>query len=1016
MAKFSVGQIVALKSDKSLQGAIISIIDESTETRYQVFTNTNGLQTYYESQIEEQSIAEEIEEVDDERFNAGLTASLIRNPSLSALYSLNTARIDFIPHQFRPVLKFIRSDRPRLLIADGVGVGKTIEAGLILKELEARRNINSVLIICPRPLLTEKKWENEMKRFDEEFVPIDGETFRYCINELYMQGEWPSRHSKAIMPYSLFDKNNIYGVESGRRNQRGLMNVDPPNFDLVIVDEAHHIRNTDTYAYKAVNRFVENAEAVLFLTATPVQLEYDDLFVLLNMLRPDYVFDKNSFHEMAEPNLYINQASMYARGRGDNWKEQTLEQIRLACNTSWGRKIFIGNPDVKRIIGLLEGADMSHEDEVQLISDIEALHTFSNIISRTRRRDIGEFTVRNPYTVTVEFTNPQKELHNQILQITHDMLALIHSTENTKFMMTTIRRQTASCLFGLVPLLKDILYRHVYELAEEEDMLGIFPEDSVEIRNRVEQIIKLAENLPKDDPKYNALLRIVKEKLSTSKNRIMIFSSFRHTLNYLYERLLSDGYRVGMIHGAVSNDDRTWLKDRFDPTITDDSDEKAIDIMLFSEVGTEGLDYQFCDCMVNYDLPWNPMRIEQRIGRIDRTGQRSPKINIYNLITPGTVDADIYDRCLMRVGVFQSSVGDCDEILGQITKELKNIATDFKMSDEERRIRLQQMTDNKVRFIKEQQELEEKQKDLFGIRVGKDDFDEELKQATNYWLSPDMLQNLIMVFLSEILGRDSQYILGEKDVKTLRLSQEARKVLLNDIKQRKYKKNEIQRNYEKYLNGTEQFWTITFDVECSKQNKDVRLISLTHPLVKQAADYLQSKGKHITKLCVKTDSFAPGEYPFAIYQWKLMGDKVDLEIKVVSDNEGLNKILFDLLKTGKTEKMMSDIEQYSWESVENYHHKLWENELAEHKRKTIERIKYKEASLLISHNARVGTLRDQINRASSDLSIKLNEGKIKSAMADYEKHLKDLQEAKEKADILFELLAYGVIRIERRDD
>ena len=237
MAKFVQGQVIVLKSNRSVEGAVIAVLEGSSETRYQVFTNSVGIQTYYESQLELKDVECAIEEVDGKRFHAGLTASLIRKPSLSSLYSLNSARIDLIPHQFRPVLKFIKSDRPRLLIADGVGVGKTIEAGLILKELEARRNINSVLIICPKPLITERKWENEMKRFDEDFVAVDGEKFRHCIHELYMDGEWPENSSKVIMPYSLFDKNNIYGTENGKKHQRGFLNVDPPKFDLVIVDE-----------------------------------------------------------------------------------------------------------------------------------------------------------------------------------------------------------------------------------------------------------------------------------------------------------------------------------------------------------------------------------------------------------------------------------------------------------------------------------------------------------------------------------------------------------------------------------------------------------------------------------------------------------------------------------------------------------------------------------------------------------------------------------------------------------
>ena len=178
MAKFNQGDVVVLKSDNSIQGAVISIMDGADEIRYQVFTNTLGIQIYYESQLQAEEVQTDLEKVDAERFHAGLTASLIRNPSISSLYSLNSAKIDFIPHQFRPVLKFIKSDRQRLLIADGVGVGKTIEAGLILRELEARRNIESILIICPPPLVSEKKWESEMKRFDEEFTALDGDLLR----------------------------------------------------------------------------------------------------------------------------------------------------------------------------------------------------------------------------------------------------------------------------------------------------------------------------------------------------------------------------------------------------------------------------------------------------------------------------------------------------------------------------------------------------------------------------------------------------------------------------------------------------------------------------------------------------------------------------------------------------------------------------------------------------------------------------------------------------------------------
>ena len=111
----------------------------------------------------------------------------------------------------------------------------------------------------------------------------------------------------------------------------------------------------------------------------------------------------------------------------------------------------------------------------------------------------------------------------------------------------------------------------------------------------------------------------------------MLFSGFRHTLSYLDARLRDDGVRVGMIHGGTPDEERVFLRSRFEKP-RDDSD--CLDVLLFSEVGCEGLDYQFCDCIVNYDLPWNPMRVEQRIGRIDRNGQQSESVAIVNLITP----------------------------------------------------------------------------------------------------------------------------------------------------------------------------------------------------------------------------------------------------------------------------------------------------------------------------------------------------------------------------------------------
>ncbi|WP_461248900.1 helicase-related protein, partial [Treponema sp. R6D11] len=124
------------------------------------------------------------------------------------------------------------------------------------------------------------------------------------------------------------------------------------------------------------------------------------------------------------------------------------------------------------------------------------------------------------------------------------------------------------------------------------------------------------------------------------------------------------------------------------------NDPRAFDILLFTEVGSEGLDYQFCDTIVNYDLPWNPMRIEQRIGRIDRRGQKSDVAHIYNCITKDTIDEEIYERCLKRIGIFENSIGDCSEILGELARSIEEIILDPILTKEERESRLEQLADN----------------------------------------------------------------------------------------------------------------------------------------------------------------------------------------------------------------------------------------------------------------------------------------------------------------------------------
>src|SRR5439155_20863428 len=196
--------------------------------------------------------------------------------------------------------------------------------------------------------------------------------------------EWPELYSKSIVPFSLFDSDLMFG-RSGRggRSDQGLLSLDPPpRFDLVIVDEAHHIRNSDTYLHQGVRYFCENADAVLFLTATPVQLGSDDLYTLLNALRPDLIMDHASFDQMAEPNAYINEAIQHCREAAESWQSHAGESLKSAVDTEWGRLFVRENPTFQSIYDQLVGDPLTDVDRVRLIRAIEDLYTFSPLINR----------------------------------------------------------------------------------------------------------------------------------------------------------------------------------------------------------------------------------------------------------------------------------------------------------------------------------------------------------------------------------------------------------------------------------------------------------------------------------------------------------------------------------------------------------------------------------------------------------------------------------------------------------
>ena len=1014
-ALFGIGELVALCSDPNVVFPVIEVIQGEPERRYTVFQN-NAKKMYYESQLQATPRSgPDLDVIDIRTLHSLLTSLQLLSPSTAILFSLRSGRIEYVPYQYRPVLKLIRADRPRLLIADEVGVGKTIEAGLILKELRARMDIESVLVICPKALVAERKWYSEMKRFDENFTALDGPLLRHCLQETHLEGVWPEQYAKAILPFSLFDSDLVFGDDSrGRKKKQGLLTLDPPpKFDLVIVDEAHHIRNPETFLHHGIRYFCDNAEAVILLTATPVQLGSDDLFILLNVLRPDLVIDRSSFAQMSEPNRHINTAIYHCRKADPNWNTQAHDCLEEVVKTEWGRLFLREAPVFQSVYDCLQEEGLDDKERVEIIHKLEGLYTFSGLVNRTRRRDIGEFTMRKPNTVTVDFTIDQKRLYEDLLDVIACILSRCHGQQNVRFMMTTIRRQTASCLFGLAPLLEDILSGKLIQL---EVMEASDSSDEIDlsfvgqVRNEIENILNHARNLNPYDPKADAFVKVLQDKNVLPNNKALVFSTFRHTLKYLARYIDKTNIRYGLVHGDIKDVDRTDIRRRF-ALPKDDPD--AFDVLLSSEVGCEGLDFQFCDFLINYDLPWNPMKIEQRIGRIDRYGQQSEAVAIINFITPGTVDADIYNRCLRRIGIFEHAVGGSEVILGTVTKEIRNIAESFDLTQEDRALKLQQLADNQIRHINEEQELEEKQVQLFGLNVPSQSWEDEIAEAESFWLSPSAIQGAVTTYFADKLGTDTEHILGDRPLKTLRLNQEARNCLSEDFRKLPRSTESVVREWEKWLKGGQPTLAVTFDQNTAAENPKAVHLSVVHPLVRQAAWHLDIDEPRFCVVDTESEDIAAGRYLFAIYRWSKHGIKPDQSLVAVSSDTVIEASLFSLLQKATSGDAVLLSAREEFDALDARHHGKWSVTRANHVDENRLLVEHKIQSLTVSHRARCRTIEEQISRATDDKIRLMRESELARANADYDRKVVELQQAANAADVMASPVVLGILSITR---
>jgi hypothetical protein len=398
--------------------------------------------------------------------------------------------------------------------------------------------------------------------------------------------------------------------------------------------------------------------------------------------------------------------------------------------------------------------------------------------------------------------------------------------------------------------------------------------------------------------------------------------------------------------------------------------------------------------MVNYDLPWNPMRIEQRIGRIDRRGQKSEKVRIYNCITEGTLDADIYDRCLMRIGVFEKNIGDCGDILGRVAVGIEEIVFSSDLNAAERAEKLDKLAENEARNLVEMQRLENESKELFGIDIS--DFTESLNRADNPWLSANAVRQLVEGYLEKRLNDGKKHI----DVNMLRLNADAKIRIKEDYDQLRF----TDKRWQGYLKSSAANCRICFEQTDAKNDPKSIFVNATHAFARQAAKFFADNDKKQIALSVSSTYIPSGAYPFSLYSWEYKSDRPQIELVPVCDNEVLRGELLNLIQSAIQVELQPGEYTDQWSDLEAQHLKLWEIACDKFRTEAQELCRFKAESLLQSTQIKLRT-------AEARAIEQIREGEIANINAEYDAKIAHLKAVADKADIHHTLILNGVITI-----
>ncbi|GAB7386955.1 SNF2-related protein [Bacillaceae bacterium] len=493
---------------------------------------------------------------------------IILQKGFDRLICLDEINIEPRPWQKETALKCLRDFQGSAILADEVGLGKTIEAGLIMKELLVRGLIKSILVLTPAPLV--EQWKSEMM-----------EKFGIKLIDLREDG-WEKSH-QLISSIPLL-------VRSEERKRK----IRDRHFDLLVVDEAHCLKNHNTSTYKFV--YSINKKNTILMSATPIQNDLRELYNLVNIIKPGYLKSRKKFREEYIVNRFT---------------PKNIEKLKNLLN---------------------------------------------NIMIRHRRADtLVELPRRKVYSIEIELTDIERQFHNGIVDFCRN---IYQKYVNGMIPIGWDKKEINLILLILLSLLKQ-------NCSSPQSTLNTLKRrmlprlEGLEDKKICMRLIELGEKITYSSKSIELLKRI-----KNSKEQVIIYSEYLATIELLQRLFKENNISVTTYHGGLSPAEKQLSIERFR--------NQECQVFLSTESGGQGLNLQFCHRLFNFDLPWNPMRIEQRIGRVHRFGQ-SKNVEIYTMATKGTIDEYLLYILSSKVNLFEIVVGELDTILSYMKNENESL-------------------------------------------------------------------------------------------------------------------------------------------------------------------------------------------------------------------------------------------------------------------------------------------------------------------------------------------------------